>query len=220
MSNQQQRRDPFKILGITDPSTVTKESLKKAYRRLANQYHPDKLVGARSELREDAEKKMADLNWAMEELEDETKWAFYSTPESDREALANLEALFVQAMNELNVNDTRDVFEVMSSCMERNLNSLYQAKRKEYRSNIKYNKALRKIKVDTTKASAFVYLNVLKVKRQETVNNWYRMRHEAKVLNRVLELLEGNELRMRDADTEGGWFTTSTNSATSYLNTL
>jgi molecular chaperone DnaJ len=53
--------DPYRVLGI--PATATDEEIKKAYRKLAKQYHPDANPGDKS-----AEQKMKDINVAYDQL--------------------------------------------------------------------------------------------------------------------------------------------------------
>lgn len=55
--------DPYKVLGIT-PS-ATNEEVKKAYKTLAQKYHPDKNEGP---MREYAESKMKEVNEAYDEI--------------------------------------------------------------------------------------------------------------------------------------------------------
>lgn len=60
-------RDYYKVLGI--PRNATKEEIKKAYRRLAHQYHPDKQSGN--------EIKFKEINEAYQVLSDDGKRAQY-----------------------------------------------------------------------------------------------------------------------------------------------
>jgi DnaJ-class molecular chaperone len=63
------KRDYYDILGLS--KTATKEEIKKAYRKLAMQHHPDKNKAA------DAEAKFKEMNEAYEVLGDEKKRATY-----------------------------------------------------------------------------------------------------------------------------------------------
>ncbi len=54
--------DPYAVLGI--PSSATDDEVKKAYRRLAKQYHPDIHPD-----RQFAEKKMAEINAAYDQIQ-------------------------------------------------------------------------------------------------------------------------------------------------------
>ena len=58
-------KDPYKVLGV-DP-TASDEDIKKAYRKLARKYHPDKY--AESDLKELAEEKMKEINYAYEQIQ-------------------------------------------------------------------------------------------------------------------------------------------------------
>lgn len=64
------KRDYYDILGID--RTATQEDIKKAYRRLAQQYHPDKNPGNK-----DAEEHFKEINEAYEVLRDPDKRATY-----------------------------------------------------------------------------------------------------------------------------------------------
>ncbi len=63
------KRDYYEILGLS--KTATKDEIKKAYRKLAMQHHPDKNKAA------DAEAKFKEMNEAYEVLSDEKKRATY-----------------------------------------------------------------------------------------------------------------------------------------------
>lgn len=64
------KRDYYEILGV--PRTATEEEIKKAYRKLAVQYHPDKNPGNK-----EAEEKFKEINEAYEVLSDKEKRARY-----------------------------------------------------------------------------------------------------------------------------------------------
>jgi len=61
------RKDYYKILGVK--KTATKKEIKKAYRKLAQIYHPDKYHGDMT--KEQVEHKMSELNEAYEVLSDD-----------------------------------------------------------------------------------------------------------------------------------------------------
>ena len=61
------RRDnPYAVLGLT--SDASDAEIDQAYRRMISQYHPDKLAGAASELRQQAEAKARDINGAYDRI--------------------------------------------------------------------------------------------------------------------------------------------------------
>jgi len=64
------KRDYYEVLGV--PKTATQDELKKAYRKLAVQYHPDKNPNDKS-----AEEKFKELGEAYDVLGDEQKRAAY-----------------------------------------------------------------------------------------------------------------------------------------------
>lgn len=70
MQNVQNFRDYYEILGV--PRDATNEEIKKVFRRLARQYHPDLNPGNK-----EAEEKFKDINEAYEILSDQTKRAQY-----------------------------------------------------------------------------------------------------------------------------------------------
>lgn len=61
---QSTSKDYYKVLGI--PRDSDKAQIKKAYRKMGKQFHPDKYRGPLA--REDVEKKMASINEAYEVL--------------------------------------------------------------------------------------------------------------------------------------------------------
>lgn len=59
-------KDPYKILGLA--STATDEEVKKAYRRLAMKYHPDKVEGMGDEVKKNAAAQFREINEAYEQI--------------------------------------------------------------------------------------------------------------------------------------------------------
>ena len=66
-----QKRDHYEVLGVS--KNATDDELKKAYRKLAKQYHPD----ANPDNKEEAEKKFKEINEAYETLSDSQKRKMY-----------------------------------------------------------------------------------------------------------------------------------------------
>ena len=65
------KRDYYEVLGVS--KTATEDELKKAFRKLAKQYHPD----ANPDNKEEAEKKFKEINEAYETLSDPQKRKMY-----------------------------------------------------------------------------------------------------------------------------------------------
>jgi len=64
-------RDYYQILGV--PRTASADDIKKAYRRLARQFHPDMHGGAKKAEKTEMEKKFKEMNEAHEVLSDPEK---------------------------------------------------------------------------------------------------------------------------------------------------
>jgi len=58
--------DPYKVLGVKRDASI--EEIKAAYRRLANQYHPDKVMHLGEEFRILAEKRFKEIQEAYQDL--------------------------------------------------------------------------------------------------------------------------------------------------------
>lgn len=65
-SSRTYQRDPYKVLGLE--STATDEEVKKAYRRLAMKYHPDKVESMGEEVKKNAEAQFREINEAYEQI--------------------------------------------------------------------------------------------------------------------------------------------------------
>ncbi len=59
-------KDPYKVLGIT--SDATDDEVKRAYRRMAMKYHPDRVAGMSEELQRNAAEQMKEINSAYEAI--------------------------------------------------------------------------------------------------------------------------------------------------------
>lgn len=58
--------DPYQILGISREST--EEEIRQVYKKLAGQYHPDKVSHLGKEFQELANKKFVKIQWAYKQL--------------------------------------------------------------------------------------------------------------------------------------------------------
>ncbi len=59
-------KPPYEILGVS--SNATQDEIKAAYRKLANQYHPDKVVHLGGEFQELADKRFKEIQDAYQKL--------------------------------------------------------------------------------------------------------------------------------------------------------
>ncbi|MBR1517467.1 MAG: TerB family tellurite resistance protein [Bacteroidales bacterium] len=59
-------QDPYKVLGLE--RGASKEEVKKAYRRLAMKYHPDKVANLSEEIQKNAERQFREINAAYEQI--------------------------------------------------------------------------------------------------------------------------------------------------------
>lgn len=60
------RDQHYRVLGLTHDASDAE--VDQAYRRLISQYHPDRLGGAASDLREQAERKAREINGAYDRI--------------------------------------------------------------------------------------------------------------------------------------------------------
>ncbi|KAG0324408.1 secretory subunit [Dissophora globulifera] len=92
--------NPFDILGIADDASP--KQIKSAYRGLSKIWHPDKV---NSDMREEADAKMSEINKAYETLTDDTtreNWEKYGHPDGSRNSMTMsiaLPAWIVEAHN-------------------------------------------------------------------------------------------------------------------------
>lgn len=65
-SSSNNRRDPYKVLGLD--SSASDEEVKKAYRRLAMKYHPDRVETMGEEVKKNAVEQFREINEAYEQI--------------------------------------------------------------------------------------------------------------------------------------------------------
>ena len=65
-SSARSGKDPYKVLGID--STATDDEVKKAYRRMAMKYHPDRVADMAEEIQRNAAEQMKEINEAYESI--------------------------------------------------------------------------------------------------------------------------------------------------------
>lgn len=61
-------KDPYRVLGID--SSATDDEVKKAYRKMAMKYHPDKVAGMSEEIQRNAAEQMKEINRAYEVIKE------------------------------------------------------------------------------------------------------------------------------------------------------
>ncbi|MBR1550025.1 MAG: TerB family tellurite resistance protein [Bacteroidales bacterium] len=59
-------KDPYKVLGIS--SNATDDDVRKAYRKMAMKYHPDRVAGMGEEMQRNAAEQMKEINQAYDEI--------------------------------------------------------------------------------------------------------------------------------------------------------
>jgi len=119
------RKDYYTILGV--PETATEEELKKAYRRLALQYHPDKNLGDSK-----AEERFKEISEAYVVLVDQQKRRQYDVSRQAQYASGEAAAGFRYSQDEI----FRDLF------ANPDLSSIFQEMNREFaRAGIRFDDA-------------------------------------------------------------------------------
>lgn len=65
-SGRSYNKDPYKVLGIN--KDATDDEVKKAYRKMAMKYHPDRVAGMGEEMQRNAAEQMKEINEAYEQI--------------------------------------------------------------------------------------------------------------------------------------------------------
>lgn len=84
------KKDYYKILGLSNDADD--DAIKKAYRKLAVQYHPDKQVGKTEAEKKNAEEKFKDINEAYQVLSDKEKRQKYDMFGTTDDSFSNYSA--------------------------------------------------------------------------------------------------------------------------------
>jgi len=63
-TNSTYNKDPYRVLGIE--SSATDDEVRKAYRKMAMKYHPDRVAGMSEEMQRNAAEQMKEINQAYE----------------------------------------------------------------------------------------------------------------------------------------------------------
>jgi hypothetical protein len=99
MREHENMPDYYEVLGVA--FSATPDEIRKAWRKLAVEYHPDKLAGASAGVRKLAEEKLKEINAAYDVLSDQEKRRGYDEQraerkreQSEKEVRANKEAKY------------------------------------------------------------------------------------------------------------------------------
>ena len=65
-TNSSNHKDPYKVLGISEKATD--DEVRKAYRKMALKYHPDRVAGMSEEMQRNAAEQMKEINQAYETI--------------------------------------------------------------------------------------------------------------------------------------------------------
>ncbi|QJT71267.1 chaperone protein [Vibrio phage vB_VcorM_GR11A] len=191
------KRNPFTILGL-DPETATEKDVKRAYRKLTGECHPDKNQHLSQPERDTLEKKMVDLNWAMEALEDESAWEFYRIPEEMHSVYAEIEAMFNMVLRESSPTSNKDLFVEMRRAVKKTINSHVQNMDRCQAIRKKLRLARTNLELDNNNCfSTLIYTNTINAQRQENANQYFDSQSKLVLLRKVLEVLKGHSLVLR-----------------------
>lgn len=110
-------RDPYEVLGI--PNGASQEEIKKAYRKLAKQYHPDRYVG--NPLADLAAEKFKEINEAYDYLTGGNSSASHSGGSESYKSAGN----FAQVRNYINIGSIDEAERLLDSMNERGAEWFY-----------------------------------------------------------------------------------------------
>lgn len=110
-------RDPYEVLGV--PNGASQEEIKKAYRKLAKQYHPDRYIG--NPLSDLATEKFKEINEAYETLTGGNSSASHSSDSGSYQSTGN----FAQIRNYINMNLLDEAERLLDAMSNRNAEWFY-----------------------------------------------------------------------------------------------
>ena len=126
-------RNPYDILGVAE--NATREEIKKAYRKLSAEWHPDKHESEGGAARDEAEERMKDIAWAWSVLRDEKARKRYDThgeafiQDVETEAMTYVRKAFMAIVANVwvSIADNGDGPDIIGICFKR----LYDIRTKE-----------------------------------------------------------------------------------------